>query len=54
MNGVPSAGTGFLERGPLSSLLAAAAALAGIGAVALRERNDVAKAEAVALPHVEH
>lgn len=54
VNGLPTAGTGFLESGPLSSLLAAAAALAGIGAVALRERNAVSEPAPVTLSNVEH
>jgi hypothetical protein len=49
VDGLPSAGIGSFETGPLSSLFAAAAALAGIGAVALRERNVVAESVPVAL-----
>lgn len=53
VDGLPSTGSGFLQNGPVSSLLAAAAAIAGIGAVALRERNEVGGAVPVALPHLQ-
>jgi hypothetical protein len=51
--GLPTAGSGFLQNSPLSSLLAATAAIAGIGAAALRERNEVAGAASIATPQAE-